>query len=142
MGSGSTVFSPEKYGERNERRSLDSSAKSSSHLNVHLNGPSYAPPMMPIDTDDGILYKAIGGVSGDLLEQNSQMFNQVSSNFLAFQIHENVSILCKARDNILAILNDLNDMPEVMKQMPPLLVKVNEELANSILPRPPHQMKS
>ncbi|XP_024015752.1 uncharacterized protein LOC18024351 [Eutrema salsugineum] len=125
-----------------KEKTTDSSAKSSSHLNVHPNGPSYAPPMMPIDTDDGISYKAIGGVSGDLLEQNAQMFNQVSSNFSAFQIHENVNILCKARDNILAILNDLNDMPEVMKQMPPLPVKVNEELANSILPRPPHQMKS
>ncbi|XP_013698734.2 uncharacterized protein LOC106402525 isoform X1 [Brassica napus] len=125
-----------------KEKTTDSSAKSSSHLIVHPNGPSYAPPMMPIDTDDGISYKAIGGVSGDLLEQNAQMFNQVSTNFSAFQIHENVNILCKARDNILAILNDLNDMPEVMKQMPPLPVKVNQDLANSILPRPPHQMKS
>ncbi|KAG2318163.1 hypothetical protein Bca4012_069161 [Brassica carinata] len=126
-----------------KEKTTDSSAKSTSHLNVHPNGPSYAPPpMMPLDTDDGISFKAIGGVSGDLLEQNAQMFNQVSSNFSAFQIHENVNILCKARDNILAILNDLNDMPEVMKQMPPLPVKVNQELANSILPRPPHQMKS
>ncbi|CAH8356387.1 unnamed protein product [Eruca vesicaria subsp. sativa] len=125
-----------------KEKTTDSSAKSTSHLNVHPNGPSYAAPMMPLDSDDGISYKAIGGVSGDLLEQNAQMFNQVSSNFSAFQIHENVNILCKARDNILAILNDLNDMPEVMKQMPPLPVKVNQDLANSILPRPPHQMKS
>ncbi|CAF1936250.1 BnaC05g44390D [Brassica napus] len=126
-----------------KEKTTDTSAKSSSHLNVHPNGPSYAPPMMPLDTDDGISYKAIGGVSGDLLEQNAQMFNQVSSNFSAFQIHDNVNILCKARDNILAILNDLNDMPEVMKQMPALPVKLNEELANSILPRPPppHQRK-
>lgn len=29
----------------------------------------------------------------------------------------------------------LSDMPEVMKQMPPLPVTINEELANSILPR-------
>ncbi|KAF3604145.1 hypothetical protein F2Q69_00039018 [Brassica cretica] len=121
-----------------KEKTTDSSAKSSSHLNVHPNGPSYAPPMMPIDTDDGVSYKAIGGVSGDLLEQNAQMFNRVSTNFSAFQIHENVNILCKARDNILSILNDLNDMPEVMKQMPPLPVKVNQDLANSILPRPPH----
>ncbi|CAN7051271.1 hypothetical protein Bca4012_074828 [Brassica carinata] len=126
-----------------KEKTTDTSAKSSSHLNVHPNGPSYAPPMMPLDTDDGISYKAIGGVSGDLLEQNAQMFNQVSSNFSAFQIHDNVNILCKARDNILAILNDLNDMPEVMKQMPALPVKLNEELANSILPHPPppHQRK-
>ncbi|CAH8290772.1 unnamed protein product [Eruca vesicaria subsp. sativa] len=129
-----------------KEKTTDTSAKSSSHLNVHPNGPSFAPPMMPLDTDDGISYKAIGGVSGDLLEQNAQMFNQVSSNFSAFQIHDNVNILCKARDNILAILNDLNDMPEVMRQMPALPVKLNEELANSILPRPPppppHQRKS
>nr|VDD47082.1 unnamed protein product [Brassica oleracea] len=135
-----------------KEKTTDTSAKASSHLNVHPNGPSYAPPVMPLDTDDGISYKAIGGVSGDLLEQNAQMFNQVSSNFSAFQvkilsslqIHDNVNILCKARDNILAILNDLNDMPEVMKQMPALPVKLNEELANSILPRPPppHQRKS
>ncbi|KAF8094247.1 hypothetical protein N665_0367s0030 [Sinapis alba] len=126
-----------------KEKTTDSSGKSSSHMNVHPTGPSYTPPMMPhIDTDDGISYKAIGGVSGDLLEQNAQMFNQVSSNFSAFQIHENVNILCKARDNILSILNDLNDLPEVMKQMPPLPVKVNEELANSILPRPLHQKKS
>ncbi|XP_018434645.1 uncharacterized protein LOC108806929 isoform X2 [Raphanus sativus] len=135
--------SSRKSKDKKEKTTDSSSAKSTSHLNVHPNnGPAYAPPMMPLDTDDGISFKAIGGVSGDLLEQNAQMFNQVSSNFSAFQIHENVNILCKARDNILAILNDLNDLPEVMKQMPPLPVKVNQELANSILPRPPHQMKS
>ncbi|CAH8356466.1 unnamed protein product [Eruca vesicaria subsp. sativa] len=98
------------------KKTSDSSTKSTSHLNVHPNGPSYAPPMMPLDTDDGISYKG--------------------------SIHEYVNSLCKASDNILAILNDLNDLPEVMKQMPPLPVKVNQELAISILPRPPHQMKS
>ncbi|CAN8260133.1 unnamed protein product [Cochlearia groenlandica] len=133
--------SSRKSKDKKEKTTTDSSAKSSSHLNVHPNAPSYAPPMMPIDADDGISFKAIGGVSGDLLEQNAHMFNQLSSNFSAFQIHDNVNILCKARDNIFAILNDLNDMPEVMKQMPPLPVKVNEELANSVLPRPPHRMK-
>ncbi|XP_010524636.1 PREDICTED: uncharacterized protein LOC104802640 [Tarenaya hassleriana] len=127
-----------------KEKATDSSAKSSSHLNANPNGPSsYAPPMMPVDTDDGISYQAIGGAAGELLEQNSQMFSQISVNFSSFQMHENVNLFCKTRDNILAILNDLNDMPEVMKQMPPLPVKVNEELANSILPlRPPHQMQS
>ncbi|XP_010464386.1 PREDICTED: uncharacterized protein LOC104744947 isoform X1 [Camelina sativa] len=124
--------------DKKQEKTTDSSAKSSSHLNVHPNGPSYAPPMLPVDADDGISYKAIGGLSGDLLEQNAQLFNQVSSNFSAFQLHENVNLLSKVRDNILTILNDLNDMPEVMKQMPPLPVKVNEDLANSILPRPSH----
>ncbi|XP_044465227.1 uncharacterized protein LOC123195527 [Mangifera indica] len=125
-----------------KEKATDSSAKSSSHLTTRPNGPSYAPSVIPIDTDDGISYKAIGGVTGELLEQNSQMFNQISANFATFQIRDNFDLLCKARDNILSILNDLNDMPEIMKQMPPLPVKVNDELANSILPRTSHQMSS
>ncbi|XVF81350.1 hypothetical protein PTKIN_Ptkin15bG0148300 [Pterospermum kingtungense] len=133
--------SARKSKDRREK-GTDSSAKSTSHLTTRPNGPSYAPPMIPVDNDDGISYKEIGGMTGELLEQNAQMFNQVSANFSAFQIHDNISILCKARDNILAILNDLNDLPEVMKQMPPLPVKVNEELANNILGPSSHQMKS
>ncbi|GKU97855.1 hypothetical protein SLEP1_g10937 [Rubroshorea leprosula] len=133
--------SARKNKDRREK-GTDSSAKSASHLTSRANGPSFVPPIIPMDNDDGISYKAIGGVTGELLEQNAQMFNQISVNFGAFQIHDNLNLLCKTRDNILSILNDLNDMPEVMKQMPPLPVKVNEELANSILPRSSHQVKS
>ncbi|XP_021907170.1 uncharacterized protein LOC110821590 isoform X2 [Carica papaya] len=122
-----------------KEKGTDSLAKSSSQLSTRPNGPSFVPPMVAMDNDDGISFKAIGGVTGELLEQNAQMFNQISANFAAFQIHENINLFCKTRDNIFTILNDLNDMPEIMKQMPPLPVKVNEELANSILPRPPHQ---
>ncbi|KAH9793996.1 Histone H2A deubiquitinase (DUF3755) [Citrus sinensis] len=172
-------------------KATDSSAKSSSHLAARPNGPSYAPPMIPMDTDDGISYRAIGGITGDILEQNAQMFNQISANFGTFQIRDNIDLLCKARENILSIMNEyvitsvlynffinesstlpwskifgvwlilqkclryvecccgefhgeasLNDMPEIMKQMPPLPVKVNDDLANSFLPRPSHQMNS
>ncbi|XP_027341345.1 uncharacterized protein LOC113854524 [Abrus precatorius] len=95
----------------------------------------YAPPMITMDNDDGISYTAIGGPTGELLEQNAQALNQISTNLSAFQVQENINLFCQTRDNILKIMNDLNDLPEVMKQMPPLPVKVNEELANSILPR-------
>ncbi|XP_052886556.1 uncharacterized protein LOC108458172 isoform X2 [Gossypium arboreum] len=113
-------------------KGTDSSAKSTSHLPTRPNGPSYAPPVIPMDNDDGIPYKAIGGVTGDLLEQTAQMFNQISANFSSFQIHDNINLLCKARDNILTILNDLNDQPEVMKQMPPLPVKDTQHRASEI----------
>ncbi|XP_057965986.1 uncharacterized protein LOC131156372 [Malania oleifera] len=125
-----------------KERVMDPSAKSSSHLTPRPNGTPYAPPMVPMDNDDGISYQAIGGATGQLLEQNSQIFNQISSNIAAFQIHDNITLFCQARDNIHKILNDLNDMPEVMRQMPPLPVKLNDELANSILPRPSLQKKS
>ncbi|CAK7349196.1 unnamed protein product [Dovyalis caffra] len=170
-------------------KATDSSTKSSSHLTTRPNGPSYAPPIIPIDNDDGVSYKDnlsfadIGGETGELLEKNAQILSQISSNFASFQvmyrylnlisanqamiaemipscclsdphnmmlgvtrdkftIHDNISLLCKSRENILALLNDkfcsLNDMPETMEQMPRLPVNLNEELASNILPPPSH----
>ncbi|KAM7265868.1 hypothetical protein ACFE04_003551 [Oxalis oulophora] len=119
-------------------KGIHSSVNSDSYLTPRPNDPSYALPIIPMDNHD-----AIGGATGDLLEKNAQMFNQVSVNFGAYpQIHNNISLLSKARDNIYKILNDLNDLPEVMRQMPALPVKVNDELANSILLRSSHQMNS
>ncbi|KAK8481489.1 hypothetical protein V6N13_004412 [Hibiscus sabdariffa] len=133
--------SARKNKDRREK-GTDSSAKSTPHLIARPNGPAYPLPMIPMDNDDGIPYEAIGGATGELFEQNAQMFNQISANFAAFQVHDNINLLCKARDNILTIMNDLNDLPEVMKQMPPLPVKLNEELTNNILGHSSHQMKS
>lgn len=42
-----------------QEKTTDTSAKSSSHLNVHPNGPAYASPMMPLDADDGISFKGL-----------------------------------------------------------------------------------
>ncbi|KAH9606115.1 hypothetical protein KSS87_007257 [Heliosperma pusillum] len=36
----------------------------------------------------------------------------------------------------------MSDTPEIMKQMPPLPVKLNDELANTILPRLSHRNQS
>ncbi|MBA0854343.1 hypothetical protein Goshw_029268 [Gossypium schwendimanii] len=149
--------SARKNKDRREK-GTDTSAKSTPHLTTRPNGPSYALPMIPMDNDDGILYEAIGGVTGELFEQNAQMFNQISANFAAFQMisfwnkddepckdHGSSSLplsislyLVESRTEMIL----LNDLPEVMKQMPPLPVKVNEELANNILGHASHQMKS
>ncbi|MBA0590150.1 hypothetical protein Gorai_018867 [Gossypium raimondii] len=146
-----------------QERSTDSLAKSTSVLTARPNGPSHVPPITQMDNDDGIPYKglvktyitddstfftnmkimaAFWGATGELLDQNAQIFNQISANFSAFQIHDNIDLLCKARDNIFTILNELNELPEVMEQMPPLLDKINEEKANEILPPSSLQMKS
>ncbi|CAN1247984.1 hypothetical protein LINPERPRIM_LOCUS6568 [Linum perenne] len=74
-------------------------------------------------------------------KQNAQALGQISSNLSTMQIQENINLLFRTRDNILKIMNNLNDVPEVMKQMPPLPVKLNEELANAILPRGSIPMK-
>ncbi|CAN4115787.1 unnamed protein product [Withania somnifera] len=114
----------------------DSVPKSTHVVATRANGPPYAQSVMSMD-NDGISYKAIGGTTGQLLEQNTQALDQISSNFAVFKIEENINLFTQARNNILTILNDLNDMPEIMMQMPPLPVKLNDELASLILPARP-----
>ncbi|GLT45845.1 hypothetical protein SLA2020_419070 [Shorea laevis] len=97
-----------------KERVNDPSAKSS-HFAARPTVPPFAPPIISMDNDDGIHSK----------------------------IPDNINLFCQTRDNIHKIMNDLslNDTPEVMKQMPPLPVKMNEELANSILGRTNLQMQ-
>lgn len=120
----------------------DPSAKSSSHLTNRSNGPPYAQAVVSMENDDGISYQAIGGATGQLLEQNAQALDQISANFGGFKYHDNINLFRQARNNILSILNDLNDLPEIMKQMPPIPVKLNEELAVSVLRLPPSLHKT
>ncbi|XP_043707958.1 uncharacterized protein LOC122657350 [Telopea speciosissima] len=117
---------------KDKKEKVTEPSAKSTQLGARPNVPQYALPMIP--NDDGISYEVIGGATGQMLEQNAQAFNQISVNLSAYQIQENINLFCQARDNILMILKDLNDMPGVMNQMPPLPVKVNEELVNSILP--------
>ncbi|XP_039125740.1 uncharacterized protein LOC120261812 [Dioscorea cayenensis subsp. rotundata] len=119
-----------------KERATDSSTKPSTHLAARPSAPQYALPMLPVDNDDDISYRAIGGATGQLLEQNMQAFNQISTNLANFLLQDNINLFQQTYDNILTIMNEMNEMPEIMKQMPPLPVKVNEELANSILPPP------
>ncbi|XP_060176461.1 uncharacterized protein LOC132606830 isoform X1 [Lycium barbarum] len=122
---------------KDKKEKVTESMPKSTHVANRTNGPPYAQAVMSMDSDDGISYQAIGGPAGQLLEQNAQALDQISANFAAFKIQENINLFFQARNNILTILNDLNDTPEVMDQMPPLPVKLNEELANSIIQRPP-----
>ncbi|KAE8694883.1 acetate--CoA ligase ACS [Hibiscus syriacus] len=124
-----------------KERVADHSAKPT-HFAAQPNLTPYAPPMIPMGYDDGIPYRAISGVTGELLEQNAQALNQISANLAAFQIQENIGLLCQTRDNIMKIMNELNDMPDIMKQMQALPVKLNEELANIVLPPSSHPMHS
>ncbi|KAE8729749.1 Detected protein of unknown function [Hibiscus syriacus] len=93
-------------------RVADTPAKRT-HFAAQPNLSPYAPPMIPMDCDDGIPYT---------------------------KIQENIGLLCQTRDNILKIMNKLSLMPSIMKQMQVLPVKLKEELANTILPRSSHRM--
>ncbi|XP_024031933.1 uncharacterized protein LOC112094671, partial [Morus notabilis] len=87
-----------------KERVTDPSAKSSQYA-ARSNVPPYAPPMIPMDNDDGISFKEIGGDIGDLLEQNSDFLNQISVNIAGYQLQENVNLFCQTRSNIINIMN-------------------------------------
>ncbi|CAH1424244.1 unnamed protein product [Lactuca virosa] len=119
--------------KRNTKREkfTEQQVKPSSHATNHANGlPSSS---SSINNDDGINYKVIGGEIGMLLEQNDKALDQISANLSALKLHENINLLCQTRNNLDKLLTELKYMPEVMNQMPPLNVKLNEELVDSIL---------
>ncbi|CAN6463487.1 unnamed protein product [Victoria cruziana] len=69
-----------------------------------------------------------------LLDENNQVFNQIAANLQAYKVQDNIELFLHARNNITAILNDMNGMPGIMSQMPPLQVTINDELASTVIP--------
>ncbi|GLT34905.1 hypothetical protein SLA2020_093940 [Shorea laevis] len=91
--------------------------------------------MIPLNyDDDDISVKAIGGVTGELLQQNAQAINRISTNLASLKLEDNINLFCQIRSNIFKIMNDWNETSEFMRQMPQLPVKLNEELAINSLP--------
>ncbi|KAK9672209.1 hypothetical protein RND81_12G084500 [Saponaria officinalis] len=123
---------------KDKREKVTENTSKPPHLASRPSSHPYAVPAVPDDNEDGVSYEAIGGPTGELLKQNQQLFQQISANFSSFQVQDNISLFCQARDNLAKIMNSMSDTPEIMKQMPPLPVKLNEELANTILPRTSH----
>ncbi|MBA0651560.1 hypothetical protein Goklo_018875 [Gossypium klotzschianum] len=111
------------------------------HFAAQPNLPPYPTPMIPVDFNDGISYTAIGGVTGELLEQNAQSLNRISENIAALQLQENIGLFCQTRENILKIINVLNDMPDAMRQMPQLRERIRDKMFNFLLSPSPHPMQ-
>lgn len=124
-----------------KRRKSDLSLVGKSRLKEKFSEPSVVSSHAATQTqqafDAGFSYTADSGHTGELLDQNAQAFQCIAANFSIHQLHENIGLLCLARDNLSKILNSLSNPPNLMKKLPPLPVKIDEELANSILPPPP-----
>lgn len=114
-------------------RFVDALSKQSSRLAQQTNMVAYSSPMFSMDNEGVPLYEKIDNAARHLLEQNAKVFEQITENLANYRIRENISLLCLTRDNIVTILNDMKDTPGIMSQMPPLPVKINEDLADSLL---------
>ncbi|XP_015895851.2 uncharacterized protein LOC107429642 isoform X1 [Ziziphus jujuba] len=117
---------------------LESSSKMNMPSALPLNMGTY--PFMLHNVDqNGCMPSEVSGLSGTakhLLEQNAQAFSQISSNLSTYKLQDNIDLFCRTRNNLIAILDDMRDMPGMMREMPLLPVSINEDLANSILPNP------
>ncbi|KAM3281392.1 putative protein isoform X2 [Capsicum chacoense] len=69
-----------------------------------------------------------------LLEENNQALNKILANLSTFKLQDNVDLFFQTKNNLIAILNNMKNMPGIMSQMPPLPVFLNEELASSLSP--------
>ncbi|XXG60253.1 hypothetical protein AAC387_Pa04g2209 [Persea americana] len=79
---------------------------------------------------------SVGGATIHLLDENAQVFNQITTNLASFKIQENFDLFYLARNNITSILNDMRNTPGIMSRMSPLPVSLNEELTSIALPNP------
>ncbi|KAK3013644.1 hypothetical protein RJ639_009511 [Escallonia herrerae] len=115
----------------------DKLGESSSKMIISSAPPSnvaYPLMMHHLDQRYHVPYEALSGNTRHLLEQNNQVLGQISANLSMLKLQDNIDLLCRMRNNITSILDDMRDMPGMMSRMPPLPLCINEELVNSILP--------
>ncbi|XP_042503755.1 uncharacterized protein LOC122080925 [Macadamia integrifolia] len=128
-------YTGKKMKDRKEKL-VESSSKASLPPVPPQNIPAHPLMMRHMDRDRIHCCEAlaVGSITNQLLDENVQVFRQISANLLRFKMQDNINLFGHTRNNITAILNDMKEMPGIMSQMPPLPVAINEELANTILP--------
>ncbi|XP_024990417.1 uncharacterized protein LOC112524699 isoform X2 [Cynara cardunculus var. scolymus] len=119
---------------KDRKEKMNDHLASTSHLATQTKFSSYVQGAVA-NGKSNALYNVLASPAGQLLEENALAFERVSANLEIEQAHENISLLCQVRKNILDIMNNLCETPEKLKQMPPLPVKLNDDLYNSLLPR-------
>ncbi|CAN8238787.1 unnamed protein product [Cochlearia groenlandica] len=118
---------------------------SSKDKQVELSSSSSIPSVLPdnmasypfstpfTSSSKQITYEDLNGHSINLLEENVRAFSQIRSNLSSYKAHDNVDLFCQARNNLITIQNDMNNMPGLMTRMPPLPVAISDDLVATIL---------
>lgn len=117
--------------DRKER--MNEHLASTSQLPAQAGPSSYFHGVVANGEANAILYSVLASPAGQLVKKSAHALDRVGANLEMHQIHENISLLCQVRKNILDIFHSFGDTPEKQKQMPPLRVQLNEELLNSLL---------
>ncbi|KAL9241323.1 hypothetical protein vseg_015447 [Gypsophila vaccaria] len=91
-----------------------------------------------LDRNQHLKCQVLSSRAKQLLEQNLQAFNQIHTNMTCFKLQDNIDLFCHTRDNINninAILNNMTEYSGKMSHMQYLPISIDQNLANSILPR-------
>ncbi|KAJ4874547.1 hypothetical protein Rs2_39565 [Raphanus sativus] len=93
------------------------------------------PFLMPFTSSSNkhITSEDLSGHAISLLEQNVRAFSQIRANISSYKVHDNIDLFCQTRNNLITIQNDMNNMPSLMSQMPPLPVAINYDLSATML---------
>lgn len=94
------------------------------------------PPYEMLNCDNGMTYNDITNATWLLIRQNKQALDMISANIAARKVHENIGLLWEVQKNISNILSNLRDPPNSTNRMPDIMVTMNEELENPVLPSP------
>ncbi|XP_072988812.1 uncharacterized protein [Typha latifolia] len=100
------------------------------------NKGSYSVMMPNVNHNNQFAHEApvIDSATWHLLEENSQLINQISANLETFQVLNNIDLFNRVRNNITATLDgSMSQMPGIMSRMPPLPVTMNEKLVDSLM---------
>ncbi|CAA7058227.1 unnamed protein product [Microthlaspi erraticum] len=128
--------------EFNGGRRRSSSKERQAGLSSHSSTPSVLPDnmassypfLMPFTSSSNhISSEDVSGHGINLLEQNVRAFSQIRANLSSYKVQDNIDLFCQTRNNLITIQNDMNNMPGLMSQMPPLPVTLNDDLSAALL---------
>ncbi|KAI7728212.1 hypothetical protein M8C21_012904 [Ambrosia artemisiifolia] len=126
---------------KDRKEKMSEHLASTSHLATQTGPSSFINGVVANGKSNAIQYSVLLSPAGQLIKESALAMERISANLETHQVHENISLLCQVRKNIRDILSSLIDTPEKLKQMPPLPVKLNEDLLNSLLPHVQKEMQ-
>lgn len=121
---------------KDRKEKMNEHLASTSHSVTQSESSSYSHGEVIIGKPNAIVHSVLASPAGELLKESAHALERVSANlanYATHQAYENLRLLCQVRNYVIDILNNLGDTPEKLKLMPPLPVKLNEDLLNSLL---------
>lgn len=81
------------------------------------------PPLVLPNLDSAEGKPGLDGPLAAMLDHNMSLISRVKTAMSMHRLADSLEMLAQFRDNVIMIINQMNKMPDVMGQMPPLPVR-------------------